>query len=332
MSLKQIAQMAGTSVSTVSRVLNQTSSSCASKKLQEKIWEAARATGYVPNQAARALRRGMREEREPARIAVVSARISAAEDPFFAELFRSLEVALFCQGALVHAVVDADDISPVAGANGVVIMGRCSRKLLERILQMNQNVLGIWRNSMDFDIDEVICDGKKAAELAMGHLFSLGHRKIAYIGDCSYESRYVGYCDFLFRNHIPVDYALIRQTNQTKEETKEVFSELLKGKLEGGADFTAVFCANDSAAISALEILGKQKPAVRRSVSVISIDDIEQAANVKPYLTTVHIPHSEMAHLAVKLLLDRIGKGHALPVRIEFPCRLVRRESCRFLS
>ncbi len=330
MSLKQIAEMTGTSVSTVSRVLNQSSSTCASKALQDKIWAAAREIGYQPNQAARALKQGQRSRQKPPQISVVSARVSAEEDPFFAELFRSLEVSLLKQNAMIHVIAHAEAVSSsqLAKSDGVIIIGRCSHELLSRILRKNKNVVGIWRNSMNFDIDEVICDGQKAAELAMSYLFSLGHKKIAYIGDCSYESRYVGYCNFLFHSQIPVDYSLIRQTNQTKEETEAAFLGLLEQKRTGNLDFTAIFCANDNTALHVLKLLRRQKPNVRRSISVISIDDIQEAQNTKPYLTTIHIPHQEMAHLAVKLLLDRISRGHMSTVRIEFPCRLVCRDSC----
>ena len=330
MSLKQIAAIAGASVSTVSRVLNNTSSSCASKELQDKIWAAAREIGYQPNQAARALKKGSGETVKLPRIAVVMARVTAEEDPFFSELFRSLETELLKQGAVIDDMVHAEDIcqKKLSSANGILIMGRCSHTLLSQILLQNKNIAGIWRNTMDFDIDEVVCDGRKAAELAMNHLLSLGHQKIAYIGDCSYESRYVGYCNVLFQNKIPMDYNLIKQTNQTKDETDAVFEELFLAKQAGKADFSAIFCANDNTAIRVLELLGRQKASVRRSVSVISIDDIADAQHTKPYLTTIHIPHREMAHMAVMLLLDRIAKGHVSPVRIEFPCRIVYRDSC----
>lgn len=330
MSLKQLAAMTNTSVSTVSRVLNQTSPSCASKELQDKIWAAAREIGYHPNKAARALKKGDTSTQKLPRIAVIMARVTAEEDPFFSELFRSLEMELLLQGGLIDDMVHAEDISQkkLSDANGIIIMGRCSHTLLEQILLQNRNIVGIWRNSMDFDIDEVICDGRKAAELAMNHLLSLGHKKIAYIGDCSYESRYVGYCNVLFQNKIPMDFGLIKQTNQTKEETDTVFEELLAARQTGKTDFSAVFCANDNTAIRVLELLGRQKANIRRSISVISIDDITDAQNTKPYLTTVHVPHREMAHMAVMLLLDRIARGHTSSVRIEFPCKLVYRDSC----
>lgn len=180
MSLKQIAAMTNTSVSTVSRVLNQTSSSCASKELQDKIWAAAREIGYRPNKAARALKKGESSAKKPPRIAIVMARVTAEEDPFFSELFRSLEMELLLQGGLIDDMVHVEDISQkkLSEADGIIIMGRCSHTLLAQILLQNKNIAGIWRNSMDFDIDEVICDGRKAAELAMNHLLSLGHKKV----------------------------------------------------------------------------------------------------------------------------------------------------------
>lgn len=323
--------MVGTSVSTVSRVLNNTSSTCASKELQDKIWAAAREIGYHPNEAARLLQKSGEVSQRVPHISIVLARITALDkDPFFSELFRNLEVELLKQKAIIDHVIYAEESfsQNLSHSNGVIIVGRCSHKLLEYITSRNRNVVGIWRNPMNFNVDEVICDGKKAAELAMKHLLSLGHQKIAYIGDCSFESRYVGYCDMLIRNDIPMDYELIRQTNQTKEAAEAAFSELLEEKLSGRTDFTAVFCANDATAIPVLKILKNKKRQLSLPISVISIDNIEESQNTMPYLTTIHIPRREMAHMAVNLLLDRINGEHKEVVRIEFPCRIIQRSSC----
>ncbi len=223
-----------------------------------------------------------------------------------------------------HAKKKRHILSDIASSQGVIILGRCSTQLLTQILSFNGNVVGIWRNSMNFHVDEVICDGQKAAELAMNHLLLLGHRKIAYIGDCSYESRYVGYCNSLISHNLPINYDWIRPTDQTGESAASAFS----GLIDEAGDFTAVFCANDVTAIQVLKILKKNARKIKRKVSVISIDDIEESENTSPFLTTIHIPRKEMAHMAVTLLLDRIAKGHTETVRIEFPCRIVNRSSC----
>lgn len=331
MTLKKIAEMTGTSVSTVSRVLNQTSPTCASKELQDRIWEVARQTGYRPNEAARTLRHADGEEKGIS-VSIVLARISSLEEePFFAELFRCLETELMKRRATITEVVYAKDSLPehLSPSNGVIILGRCSETLLQHILTQNRNAVGIWRNPVDFGIDEVVCDGQKAAETALAYLFSLGHRKIAYIGSCSYESRYVGYCNMLIRNNIPIDYALICPTDQTRAQAQTAFLNLLALRREKKADFSAIFCANDNTAVRVLELMNEHRKEIRPDpISVISIDDIEEAQMTKPYLTTVHIPRAEMAHMAVMLLLDRIEGGHREVVRNEFPCRIVKRESC----
>lgn len=328
MSLKKIALMVGTSASTVSRVLNNTSPTCASKELQDKIWKAAREINYHPNENARSLKKPAKASKIFPHISIVLARISSLEeDPFFLELFRDLEVELLKQKASIDNVIYADESfnQNIINSSGVLILGRCSYKLLDKISAQNHNVVGIWRNPMNFNVDEVVCDGKKAAEMAMKYLFSLGHQRIAYIGDCSFERRYVGYCDTLIRNDIPIDYELIKQT---KGDADMAFSELLDKKLAGDTDFSAVFCANDNTAIRVLEMLKAKKRKLKQPISVISIDNIEASENTQPYLTTIHIPHREMAHMAVALLLDRIAKEHKEVVRIEFPCKVIERDSC----
>lgn len=327
MSLKKIAKMVGVSPSTVSRVLNNTSSTCASKEVKDKIFEAARTIGYQPNENARNLRATTAKVHPQRHISIVLARIKdLSTDPFFYELFRSLEISLFQNHAIIdHVIYAKEEFSQdISQSHGVIIVGRCSQKLLDKILSINSNVVGIWRNSMNFNVDEVVCDGKKAGELAVKHLISLGHKNISYIGDCSYESRYVGYCNTLINNNIPINYELIKQTNQTGESAAVAFHELLKAT----NDFSAVFCANDISAISVLKILKEQRRHIKRQISVISIDNIDESQNTSPFLTTIHIPKEEMTHMAVTLLLDRIAKKHTEIVRVEFPCRIVHRSSC----
>lgn len=327
MSLKKIAEIVGVSPSTVSRVLNDTSSTCASKEIKDKIFKAAREIGYQPNENARKLREASSSIAPQIHVSIVLARITSLEhDPFFYELFRSLEIVLLESSVTIdHIIYAKEDFSQnIADSDGVIILGRCSQILLERITASNCNVVGIWRNIMNFDVDEVVCDGKKAAELAMNHLISLGHKNIAYIGDCSYESRYIGYCNSLIYNNIPMNYRWIKQTDQTAESAGIAFKELL----ETSDNFSAVFCANDVTAIRVLNILKENRRKIKRKISVISIDNIDESQDTSPFLTTINIPRKEMAHMAVTLLLDRIAKKHREFVRIEFPCRIVNRSSC----
>lgn len=323
MSLKKIAALTGVSISTVSRVLSDAPGPCASKEVRERIWRAAQEIGYAPNRSAQALRKGEPQNAAP-KIAIVNARIRSFEDdPFFQELFMAVRSGLYSEGCAYFSCDVADD-GPIVipQCDGMVILGRCSRDILEKLRHRTPNIVGIWRNPTDFDIDEVMCDGKKAAATAVDYLISRGRKKIAYIGDCTDESRYVGYCEALIRSNMPLNYSLVFPTRQTRAEGRDAMLNIIAGK-----EADAVFCANDTTAAGALEALS-EIPRNRPRIAVISIDNIGLAQQTTPPLTTINIPLNDMAHMAVKVLTDRIAGGHKEMVRVEFPCRLIKRKSC----
>lgn len=326
MSLKKIAEITGTSTSTVSRVLNNSYDTCASEELKARIWKAAHEINYVPNSHARNLKQGSLPDQKTLRISVLLARVASLEiDLFFKELYRNLEIAIFQKGFIMNEMISSENMSSAdfTQCDGVIILGRCSGQLLEEIEKQNKNIIGIWRNAMNFEIDEIVCDGRKAAETAISYLVRLGHKKIGYIGDCSYENRYVGYTEAMIREHLALDYTHIIPTNQTREEGAKAMKLLLEqGKI------SAVLCANDMTAIGALETLKAQRKKNRQQISVISIDDIAEAQNTTPLLTTIRVPRADMAHMAVQVLEDRINHGHTEHLRIEFPCRIIERSSC----
>lgn len=331
MSLKKIAEMTGVSVSTVSRVLNQKNESCASEQVKEKIWQAAGEIGYQPNVYARSLKKKESPE-ESARISVIMARNGrTSKDPFFEELCRHLQSEFVQTGCRLGKILYAGEKGTkvfvdqkIPDGDGYIILGRCPAKLLTALQERTENLIGIWRNPAALPMDEVICRGDKAAEMAIEYLLSLGHRKIAYIGDCSYENRYVGYSECLIKNKIPIDYPLIYDVAQTRAAGARAMENLLR---TNGA--TAALCANDELALGALEELKRQKRNRKNPISVISIDDIREAGEAG--LTTIHMPQKDMAHMAVMLLLDRIKKGHQEKLCLEMPCNLMERESCYYL-
>lgn len=326
MSLKKIAQMVGVSPSTVSRVLNNSYTTCASEQVKARIWEAAHELHYVPNRSARNLKLGQSDQGQSLHIQIVLARVETLDkDPFFRELYRGLEIEIFRKGftADILAMAQEDVGRDMGKCDGMIILGRCSSRLLRTLSKYTRNLVGIWRNPMNYEIDEVVCDGQKAAQAAVNYLIGKGHRKIGYIGDCSYESRYIGYNETMIRSQLSIDYSCIVQTGQSREEGFQAMKRLMEDE-----ELTAVLCANDITAVGALQALRENKGMGDRKISVISIDNIEEAQTTEPLLTTVDIPREAMAHMAVEILHDRILHGHTENLRVEFPCRIVERESC----
>lgn len=357
MSLKKIAARAGTSVSTVSRVLNGNVKNCRQKELAQQILQIAEEMNYHPNAAARQLRGGNGEQ-EVLQVDLLLTRYGEwGEDPFFQELFQFAKLEFIQEGCNLGEVYNLTDVialtepathttkmvpyrssKQLSGRRGewqmssierkkntgLLIFGKCPGEIIPVLKRRYSCMVGIDRNPTDYQYDEVVCDGAGAAEKAMEYLISLGHRNISYIGDCTYESRYIGYYEALLRHKIPMSYQLVFQTGQTREEGYHVMQKILKQQERP----TAIFCANDGTALGVLQALKEHKKR-GYNPSVISIDNIQAAESNTPKLTTVAIPKQEMVHLAVQLLLDRKEQKHQEYVRVELPSRLIERESCR---
>lgn len=355
MSLKKIAELSGTSISTVSRVLNHPEHRCNISGLSERIWEVASQLQYVPNAKARDLRLGTTTNEQPFVVDIFLTRFdSMDQDIFFKELFQFIKEDLLKNGCVLGEMLHAIDILNLdnqtnndtmipfreqqgktgSGApaisikdnTGLIILGKCPSKLIPILRKRYAYMAGIDRNPTDYAYDEVICSGTTAAEKAVNHLISLGHKNIAYIGDCTYEARYIGYYQSLLHHKLPLSHTNVHPTKQTTEEGYQAMLNILKQEDRP----TAIFCANDSTALGVLKALQEYKKKGYLP-SIISIDNIEASQKTTPMLTTIDIPKKEMSHLALSLLLDRKNKHHTEHVRLELPCRLIERESCYYL-
>lgn len=335
MTLKQIAEEAGVSISTVSRVINKSSKSPASKEVQDKIWEIVRRTGYVPNATARDLKRGG-PAKDPIRchsIACLFARIPDAEtDSFFSSLARSIEKEAFQHGYILKYTFTALDIHHPNTfrlisdnqVDGVAVLGRCDKPLLKFLKQYFRYVAYTGLNELNAKYDQIICNGYEAGKSAVQYLLELGHKSIGYIGETENENRYRGYCDALTEAGLPIYKGHVINAPQTPEGGYKGIRSLL----DIGCTPTAFFCSNDNTAIGAMRAFQEQGYSIPKDVSIISIDDIETAQYLTPMLTTVHIPVDEMGRMTAKTLIDRIEGGHTLPMKISLPYYIAKRESC----
>lgn len=335
MTLKEIAQEAGVSISTVSRVINQSNSGAASKEVQNRIWEIVRRTGYTPNSNARNLKtKANTDVPEPSHsIACLFARNpDSTTDPFFSQLARSIEKESFKQNYIVKYSFTSIDIRHPSTfhlisnnqVDGVVILGRCTKQLLSFLKKHFNYVIYTGLNSLNARYDQVLCEGLLASEAAVEYLFKLGHREIAYIGETENEERYIGYVSALQKHNLPIHSEYISNITLSSEGGYCG----AKALLERTRSMTAVFCPNDLTAIGAMRALQEAGLRIPEDISIISIDDIDMAQYLSPMLTTIHVPLEEMGQTAAKILIDRIQGGHRLPMKISLPFYLAARESC----
>ncbi|MCI9080481.1 MAG: LacI family transcriptional regulator [Lachnospiraceae bacterium] len=350
MSINKIAQKAGVSPSTVSRVLNNPNYRCSSAGTRDRIWKAAMELNYTPNEAARSLKLGkkLQEENKTYYINVLMTRMDESRtDPFFSELLRIIESEIhkhFCILSKVwYMPVFSDDrkcsdinLDSLIGqmyhetdgkCDGLVIVGKCNSVALKKLDAKYKSVVSVNRNSTNYEVDEILCDGCKVASIAVNYLINLGHKKIGYVGDCQNEARYHGFITALEQNGITPVPEYVIGTHQTEAEGYEAMEKLL----HSGNCPTGIYCANDITAIGMLKSLNKYKN-LQEIPSIIASDDIEEAGNCRPMLTTVKLPKEEMGKFALYLLTDRLKNGHSSVVRMELEGKLVVRDSCRKIS
>jgi LacI family transcriptional regulator len=179
-------------------------------------------------------------------------------------------------------------------------------------------------------VTNVVLDQKRAAELALRHLYQLGHRKIAFMRGGSHSSDADDRWNCLMAVardlKLVVPPELVVQL-QLRVSTPQLGFDPANELIQRGADFTALLCYNDVAAIGAIRALMNHGFQVPGDVSVVGFDDIQGAAFHNPSLTTIRQPLYQMGTTAARILLQRIRSQGAFPDFVPIHPELVIRES-----
>ena len=338
--LKDIAQRAGVSISTVSRILNNDQNKPASKETAERVWALVRELGYVPNYHAKKLKSNAKSRPYLGKNigCILASPKDTFKDHFFSQILMGIQgEAAFNGYNIGYTFSYFEDKSTLfqqitsSDADGYILLGRINEEFFNFIKSNVDNLVYVGLNRIGRDLDEVICDAYEAASCAVEYLISLGHTKIGYIGEIPAgenrvinEHRFRAFKDTLEKHNIPLEENFIKNISLSLKEGYDAMAEIIKsGTLPG-----AVFCGNDITAIGAMKAIHKSGLKIPNDISIIGIDNIEITEYFRPSLTTVHVPKEELGRFAVKLLIDRINGGHKINTLIKLPFKLIERESC----
>jgi DNA-binding LacI/PurR family transcriptional regulator len=325
--LEDLAKLAGVSISTVSRALND--HPLISTRTKQRIWALARDHNYVFRQSMPTAPIGAEGS-----IVVVTpyfhGRPLPLAHPFFLELLASIGEAARardCDFTVSHvAPATYDDLvlaTTTSRANGVIFLGQSAmHKELNRLSETNARFV-VWgaklpgQNYRSIGSDNVL-----GGTRATAHLARLGRRRIAFIGGTDPEAmqRRSGYQAALKKAGIAFDPALVCDVEFELESAEAAVS----GMLRRGVDFDGVVAASDLIALGAIRALGRFGRAVPGDVSVVGYDDMLLSRLSTPALTTVRQDTREAGRLLVGGVLDPLSQGG--PDRL--PTELIVRESC----
>ncbi len=326
--LEMVAQAAGVSPSTVSRILNGTA--VVSDDKRRAVDEAIAQLGFVPNPVARGLAGG--------RTLSVGVVAQTIDSPFFGGALRGIEEELSRAGysplfVSGHWSVAQEtrciEMLRSRRVDGIIVLtGRLSDAALAAHAQ-SLPVVVTGRSLQAPGLYALAFDNFEGARLATHHLLSLGHRRIAFIsGDARHpdaRERLRGYRAALEAAGLPFDAGLVLP-GQFHEESGRMAVERL---LDSRQPYTAIFAANDQMAFGAALALHRRQLHVPDDVSLVGFDDVAGAVYSIPPLSTVHHPVYELGQLAAQAMLQLLA-GEVPQVKLP-PPRFIARESSRAL-
>jgi DNA-binding LacI/PurR family transcriptional regulator len=328
--LEDLAAIAGVSIATVSRALND--SPAVNDETKRRVWKIAREQNYHFRPSMPALLSGA-----AATIAVViptpQARQAQVSDPFFQEIIGGIGEAArasSCNLMISHLAPKSDeDLADLMAANradGVIFLGQSMlHDRFNRLAEAETRFI-VWGAEMAGQkYCSVGSDNLRGGTRATSHLLNLGRRRIAFLGDTSapeVQQRYEGYVEAHRRLGLAADPALVVPA-QFEIGYAEAAVDGLVGR---GLKFDGIFAASDLIAFGAIRSLLKSGRKVPDEVAVVGYDNIQLSAYSHPSLTTISQDMGKAGQMMVSKLLSA---GQSSAMRSErLPTDLIVRESC----
>ncbi|PXY31509.1 LacI family DNA-binding transcriptional regulator [Prauserella muralis] len=325
---RDIAELAGVSITTVSHVVNGTRA--VAPDTRAAVLGAIEQTGYTGDVIARSLVTGGTRS--------IGVAISLLANPYFAVLMQTIEREAAAAGYTVllsdtHDTADTEQsivralrarrvegllLTPVPGDNAVV----------SELVSLGIPTVLVDRVSTRTDIDQVGAENIQSTSALTEHLASRGHRRIGLVagapGLATSEERTLGYRLGLGRAGLPWNPDLVVPGHSERDRGAMAFATLL----DRPEPPTAVVVANDAMMVGVLHEARRRGIRVGTDVAVVGYDETEWSDLVEPPLTTMAQPITDIGAEAVRLLLARITDPDRAPETIRLPPTLRHRESC----
>ncbi len=328
--LEDLATLAGVSIATISRALND--SPAINIATKQRVWKLAREHNYPFRRYMPAGPIGAR-----ATIAIVvpkpQSREGQLDDPFFLELFAGVGEAARERGCDVivshvspSTYEDLATLMTTSRAAGVIFLGQSTLHREFNQLAQTESAFVVWGAQLP---DQAYCsvgsDNVEGGRRATAHLARLGRRHIVFLGDTEAPEagqRLQGYYDALRQAGVAVDPALVVPSHFEVESAEAAVDALIARD----APFDGIVAVSDLVALGAIRALTRAGRQVSRDVSVVGYDDVPFARYSTPALTTVSQNTARAGRLLVTKLLAASGNDEIRSERIATD--LIVRESC----
>ncbi|WP_297630983.1 LacI family DNA-binding transcriptional regulator [uncultured Clostridium sp.] len=332
--LKEIAEVVGVSIATVSRVLNHDDKISVSDITKLKIFETAEELNY---KTLKTRKEGLVEEVKKSKVGIIEmcSITEQLEDPYYLLLRRMVEKECFSNNISAISIYRNEEGYKFIGdeeLHGVIAIGKFNDEDVDLIEKLSENIIFVDSSPRDTH-DSVKINFKSGTLKALEFLGELGHKNIGYVGSVKtlndkkereISERYSIYVEYMKKTN------RFREENvlDTHEMTALLGYEKIKGLLKSEKEMpTAFFVGNDTVATGVLKALAEEGIRVPEEISIVGFNDIVGARHTVPPLTTVSAHIEYLADAAIDLLLERIHKKRKYPKEVLIASRLVVRET-----
>lgn len=325
--IREVADYAGVSPATVSRVLN--NYPYIRDEVRSSVLDAIKQLGYEPNRVAQRLR--------ATNSLLIGIVVTDITNPFFNTILASVEDVFFKKGfSVLMSNTTGDPQKELAYLSilenedvGGLIIAPTSENVGEvaQLADAGLPIVVIDRRVTSGNVDMVLSDNVAGARSAIEHLIDLGHQRIGHIGGplhlTSGRERYQGYREAMQDAGLVVDLEWVRFGDHKHESGYKYALELLAVD----PPLTALFIENNMMTLGALNAIHERHRRIPEDIAVVGFDDVPWSKSLNPPLTVVAQPMLEIGYRAASLLLERI-EAPDLPSRVEvLPTNLIVRAS-----
>lgn len=310
--IREIAEKAGVSVTTVSRVLNMDETISVSDETRVNIFNIAEALDYVPRKSRKAQTESKVQD-EIKQIAIVYwyNYEEEIEDPYYLSLRLAIEERAKEYGYSCRTV-NAGKLTDLTGNEACIIMlGRFQPEVINKVKEYCEKIVIVDNDFKPSEFDHACSDFITAGTEVMEYLYELGHRNIVHLGGRVYDpetnwenfedARAVAYENFMRKKGI---YDVKKVWDIGPYSIRGAYKYVAQ-KLSEGDIPTAIYASSDNLAIGAYRAIAEAGLRIPEDISVVSFNDQPNAKYMAPPLSTIKIPTKYIGYAAVDLFNDQ---------------------------
>ncbi|MBU3216775.1 LacI family DNA-binding transcriptional regulator [Clostridium estertheticum] len=324
--IKDIANSAGVSIATVSRVLNFDEKLNVTDITKQRIFQVAEELNYVK-------KNDKNIKKSTFKVAIANWYTEKEEvlDPYY------LSIRLAVEKKCASENIEVVKLSPLFNiglkeVDGIIAIGKFGIRELEKLKTVSENIVFVDSSPQSDVYDSVVCDLKYATINILNYLEKLGHKNIGFISGIEYindgKDIFVDRRERTYKEEMQLRGIDYKTNLYIGKFTPQSGYELMKKALGDKNDITAYIVANDSMAIGAYRAISEASLRIPEDISVISYNDNITSQFIVPPLTTVKIYMEFMGETAVELIIEQLKEEREIPKKVVIPTKIIKRGSC----